>query len=384
MIKDERFFDVNFSSEILHRKNELKLLIALYSTLILRPCAISVNQFITGKVGVGKTITIKKFCDDFVKIAVKNKVLVKYVHINCRKERSGYKILLKIIRSFNKNMPKRGYSHQDFIEIITDHLDAQKMHFLLVLDDLDSLIKKGDELLYDLTRLNDDLFNKPAKVSIIGIVRDLSSILAIKDEIRDYFSDQHLEFKRYNKRQIFDILKHKTANGFHEGVITDEIIEWVAELVYPRGDIRYGINILWKSAILAQSRGLPSITLDCVASANQKIFPSSNLDFFELKTKDKLIFLLGIVRRLKKSNTPQTTVREVLDGYIKLCEKAGISPQSYLKILTYLREYQDEKILSIDIKNNDIASYDSIIKIPYKNLSELEVSVINLLDLKGI
>ncbi len=281
-------------------------------------------------------------------------------------------------------MPKRGYSPQDLIEIIIDFLDAQKAHLLLVLDDLDSIVKKDDGLLYALTRLNDEFINKPEKVSIIGIVKDLSCIFKIKDEIRNYFSDIPLEFKRYNKRQIFDILKHKATNGFHDGVISDEVIEWIAELVYPKGDIRYGMNILWKSATLAQSQDQPLITLDCVASANQELFPSSNLDFLKLKAKDKLIFLLGIVRRLKNSNTPQTTVREVLNAYIKLCEKAGILPQSYMNLLNYLHEYQDEKVVSIDIKSDKIVNHNSLIKIPVKNLLKLEVDIIKLLDLKDI
>ena len=48
---------------------------------------------------------------------------MKYVHINCRKERTGYKALIKIVRTINDKFPKRGYSPQDLLDIIIDYLN---------------------------------------------------------------------------------------------------------------------------------------------------------------------------------------------------------------------------------------------------------------------
>jgi Cdc6-like AAA superfamily ATPase len=84
--------------------------------------------------------------------------------------------MIKIIRSINKNFPKRGYSPQDLLEIINDFLNTHNFHILIILDELNYLINNDNDLIYSLTRINDDSFNVPQRVSIIGIVRDVSCI----------------------------------------------------------------------------------------------------------------------------------------------------------------------------------------------------------------
>ena len=95
LFKDERFFSKNHPVKILHRESELSLLTVLYSNLITNPGTYSVNQFIIGESGIGKTATIKYFCNNLVKHAKRRGIDIKYIHINCRKEQLGYRILKK-------------------------------------------------------------------------------------------------------------------------------------------------------------------------------------------------------------------------------------------------------------------------------------------------
>ena len=177
LFNEENKLDINYIPDLLpHREKELSLLSQLFLTLITNPNLISRKIVITGKTGVGKTVTVKKFGELLKKAASIRDIPIKYIHINCRKERTQYKVLIKIIRDIKRNFPKRGYSPQDLLEIILEFLEKQNYHLLIVLDELSYLIDKGGDLIYTLTRINDDSINAPQRISIIGIVRDISCL----------------------------------------------------------------------------------------------------------------------------------------------------------------------------------------------------------------
>ena len=177
LFQDESKLDMNFvPNKLPHRDKELSLLSQLFLTLITDPNSISRKILITGKTGIGKTVTIKYFGEILKKVSGERNIDIKYVHVNCRKERTSYKVLIKIIRLMKKNFPKRGYSPQDLLEILIDFLHQKDIHILIVLDELCYLINKGEDLIYSLTRINDDAVNFQERLSIIGIVRDISCI----------------------------------------------------------------------------------------------------------------------------------------------------------------------------------------------------------------
>ncbi|TFF87325.1 MAG: cell division control protein Cdc6, partial [Promethearchaeota archaeon] len=167
---DETTLDSNFIPEELpHREKELSLLSQLFLALITNPNSASRKVLITGKTGVGKTATVKRFGKMLMAASIKRGVQINYTHINCRKERTSYKVLIKIIHSIDKSFPNRGYSPQDLLEVITEYLNVHDLHLLIVLDELSYLIQKGGDLIYSLTRVNDDVMNAHQRISIIGI-----------------------------------------------------------------------------------------------------------------------------------------------------------------------------------------------------------------------
>jgi len=124
LLKSERKLDNNYIPKKLpYREKELSLLSQLFLELITTPNSISRKILIIGKTGIGKTVTIKMFGEMLVNAAEKRSGEIKYVHINCRKERTSYKVLIKIVLALNKNFPKRGYSPQDLLDIIVDIIE---------------------------------------------------------------------------------------------------------------------------------------------------------------------------------------------------------------------------------------------------------------------
>ncbi|MBD3343264.1 MAG: AAA family ATPase, partial [Candidatus Lokiarchaeota archaeon] len=302
---DESKLDMNYIPEKLpHREKELKILSHLFVILLKRPNSISRKILITGKTGIGKTVTLKYF-GELLRKAMKSKnTNLKYIHVNCRKQRTSYKTLVMIVRAIDKSVPKRGYSLQDLLDILIDLINGQDTHLLVVLDELNYIIEKDEDLLYYLTRINDDSLKNPQRLSIIGVVRDVSCLNNLDQSTLSTLQRNIIKFNNYDKTQIFDILKYRAGLSFKHNVISNELIEVVSEVVYGKGDIRFGLNLLWKAGKIAEGQGLKEITTECIRQANQDSFFFVPVDLIEDIPEKRLVFLLAIVIMLEKKRKP--------------------------------------------------------------------------------
>lgn len=385
IFKDERKLDINFiPDELPHRNKELSLLSQLFLTLLTNPNEISRKILVTGKTGIGKTVTVKLFGTLLIEAAKKKNISINYIHVNCRKERTSYKVMIKIIRSINKNFPKRGYSPQDLLEIINDFLNTHNFHILIILDELNYLINNDNDLIYSLTRINDDSFNVPQRVSIIGIVRDVSCINNLDNSTLSTLQRNIIRFENYTSDQIFDILKYRAEISFKRNVLSDELIEMISDIVSVKGDIRYGLNLLWKAGKIAENKNLQVINSECVRLANQDMVPFSTLDILKDMTSQKLVFLLATIFHLKTNNENRVTFLEILKPYLILCENAGLRPRSYSQLWNYLQEYKKEKFISVKLQSKSIRGRKAIIEIPDIPLLKFESIIRDILNSKGI
>ena len=95
--------------------------------------------------------------------------------------------------------------------------------------------------------------------------------------------------KGYSKEEIFFILKYRAQLSLKENVISDQIIKFISDLVMVNGDIRYGLNLIWKSSKIAENKDLKYITMDCVRLGNQEVVPLTTQDSLNYMTPPKLI-----------------------------------------------------------------------------------------------
>jgi cell division control protein 6 len=385
LFKDESKLDINYIPERLpHREKELSLLSQLFLALLTNPNSISRKILITGKTGIGKTVTVKLFGKMLMETAIKRKVQIMYIHINCRKERTSYKVLIKIIRTINKNFPKRGYSPQDLIEVILDLLKSRDLHLLIILDELSYLINTDGDLIYSLTRLNDDTINAPQRLSLIGIVRDISCLNSLDTSTLSTLQRNIIKFNYYSKKQIFNIFKYRAEESLKENVISDNLLNSIADIVLKNGDIRYGLNLLWRTCKIAESKNLLHITVDCIRLGNQETIPFLTQDVLKYLSVQKLLFLLSIVISLKKSKTSLISINDVLKSYYMLGENTGIKVRSYSQLWNYLQEFKKENILSIKILSEKIKGRKSLIEISDIPLPILEDYLLKILNSRGI
>jgi len=385
LFQDESKLDINYVPDKLpHRHKELSLLSQLFLNLITHPNSISRKILITGKIGIGKTVTLKLFGEILEEASEKKKVSIKYIHINCRKERTSYKVLIRIIRLLNPNFPKRGYSLQDLLEALIDLLNKYDLHILIVLDELSYLINKREDLVYLLTRINDDSFNVQQRISIIGIIRDISCLNNLDNSTVSTLQTNIIKFKDYSKDQIFDILKYRAEISLKKNIISEKIIHMISEMNLLNGDIRYGLNLLWRACKIAEYKGLKFITPECVRLGTQEMLPYSTLDILKYMSTQKLSFLLAIVKALKKNEDYTISFLESLKLYNIICENIGLKPRSYSQLWNYLQEFKNENIILVKLLSEKIKGRRALIEIPEIYLPKIEKCIIDLLISKGI
>ncbi|MFX1464255.1 MAG: ORC1-type DNA replication protein [Promethearchaeota archaeon] len=385
IFKNESKLDINFvPNKLPHRDKELSLLSQLFLGLITNPNSISRKILITGKTGIGKTVTVKLFGELLEQASEKRNINIKYIHINCRKERTSYKVLITIIQLLNKQFPKRGYSLQDLLDILIELLNQQNLHLLIALDELSYLINNREDLVYLLTRINDDSIKDDQRISIIGIVRDLSCLNNLDNSTLSTLQRNIIQFNKYSKDQIFDILKYRIDISLKEKVLSDKIIEMISDITFDSGDIRYGLNILWRACKIAESKSLKYVSLECIRLANQDLLPFSALDTLEDMTSQKLLFLLAIIRALDESDKSKISFTKALGIYYIICENMRLNPRSHSQIWNYLQEFKRESIVKMQIMSKGIKGRKIFIEIPDLSLSNLEKKIVETLGSKGI
>ncbi|MFX1315137.1 MAG: Cdc6/Cdc18 family protein [Promethearchaeota archaeon] len=385
IFKDESKLDINFVPDDLpHRKKELLLLSQLFLTLITNPNSISRKVLISGKTGIGKTVTVKFFGEILKRASIERDISIKYVHINCRKERTSYKVLVKIIRLIDENFPQRGYSPQDLLEFIIDYLNKNDLHLLIVLDELSYLINKGEDLIYSLTRINDDSINSQQRLSIIGIVRDISCLNNLDHSTLSTLQKNIIKFNEYTIEQTFDIIKYRADLSLTNNALSDDLVEMISEIVLENGDIRYGLNILWRAAKIAESQNLKYITAECIRAGNQDLVPFSTQDILRYMASQKLIFLLAIVKSLKMNESANISFLEIIKIYNIICENIGLKSRSYSQLWNYLKEFNRESLILIKVTGENIKGRKTFIEIPNVELSKFEKIIINTLNRNGV
>jgi cell division control protein 6 len=385
LFKSEKTLENSYVPKKLpHREKELSLLSQLFLELITNPNSISRKILIVGKTGIGKTATIKLFGEMLINAAAKRSGVVKYVHVNCRKERTSYKVLIKIMRSLNNNFPKRGYSPQDLLDIIVESVNSQNLHLLITLDELSYLINKGGDLIYSLTRINDDSFNSQQHLSIIGIARDISCLSNLDVSTMSTLQRNIIHFKNYSREQLFEILKYRVFISLKQNVLSDKLIKTVADLVYQSGDIRYGLNLIWKASKIAENQNLKHVSMECVRLANQDIVPFSTIDVLKYIPIQKGIFLLALIFALKKSGRVQVSVLEITDSYLILCENLGIPPRAHSQLWNYLQEFKRDYLISMEIKSESIKGRKALISVQDIPILKFEEILVEILQTKGI
>ena len=100
----------------------MKMLEAYFQSVAERPARASQNVLIHGPVGSGKTMLAKKLGAALEKKALLYGNRVKFLHVNCRIDKTLQSVLIKGLHHLGHRYPSRGFSFEELVQTFFDEL----------------------------------------------------------------------------------------------------------------------------------------------------------------------------------------------------------------------------------------------------------------------
>lgn len=354
--------------EISHREKQIDLLVRTFLDIKDDPdnFPLTILQMI-GPAGIGKTSTVIKFSDILENELRKNKINIKIVYINLKLQGGNkYAIYKYLLSCIAPELPAQGLSAEEMLRQMLDYLIINNMYSIVILDEIDYLIKISKEIgiIYDLTRLNE--FDPSKKCNVKGVI-----FIARSTEFYDKLDEAELssmgrayiEFPNYTIEQTSEILIRRSRDAFQENVISTDIIDWIAKIVVSpvvNGDIRYALDLLSYAGNMAESEGTERVLLDHVKKINSQIYNGITDDDINEFSNVQILVLLGMIKGLKIKNRDYIDLKEIRMQSLEISQK-----------------YKEKKLDVEDILD-DLATRKIIKIISLKKISLISSSIENL------
>jgi cell division control protein 6 len=305
------------------------------------------NLFIYGNTGTGKTLTIKHIIDNMNDVSINKKIPLRTIYVNCKLKKvadTEYRLIAQLANFFGKSIPPTGLPTDEVYKIFYDAVDKEESIILLVLDEIDQLIKRaGDNILYNLIRINEELRN--SQITIIGISNDTTFTENIDVRVKSSLSEEDILFPPYNALEIQNILKERASKAFRENVIGQGVIEKCAAYVAREyGDARKAIELLRVAGEIAERAKNKTISTEHIDEAEEKLEKEKIFDIIKTQPKQFQAVLFSIL--FVKNKNLSTYTGEIYDFYKKLCFKVGLRPLTQRRVSDIIREFELIGIIS--------------------------------------
>ena len=326
-----------------HRETQIRILgTAVAPVLKNARCS---NIFIYGKTGTGKTAVTKYVLNHLEAKAKEYGTSVRFCYVNCRMLGSEYRIFANLSQSLGLVIPFTGLSVGEVFDRFRICLDTMKTLFIVVLDEIDALIKdRGDHILYELTRINETLGR--SKVSIIGISNDLRLKEYLDPRVFSSLSEEEMIFRPYDASELHNILLERSKLSFNEEVLSESALNVCSALAAAEhGDARRALDLLRMAGEVAERHTANLITEEHVREAERHIEHNRVVDALKNLTLHSKLVVLSVYHLNKSS----VTTGEIYDIYNELCVELGIGSLTQRRLGSLINELDAMGILNAKV-----------------------------------
>jgi len=335
-------------NELPHREKEIQKLAYILATALKggKPS----NVFMYGKTGTGKTAVARYVLKKLAERGEKLGLSLSYAYVNCRYRKTNYRVLVKICDEIGcRSLPETGLPADMIFDKMIKQIDRKDQLVIIILDELDWLVKSsGDDVLYQLTRINNEL--ERGQVSLIGITNDLKFKDNLDSRVLSSLSEESIIFSPYNAQQLYDILKQRTVMAFEDGVVDDSALRLAAAIAaQEHGDARRAIDLLRVAGEIVERQGENKLTERHILEAKDEV----EKDLVEVTVRDlpvqEQLILLAIVNLSLSSNGDKITTGNVKKVYEDICIKLGYKPVTLRRINDIISDLEMLGIISAPV-----------------------------------
>ena len=254
---------------------------------------VSGRAVVVGHVGTGKTVLTRRFGEDVVREMDGIRKIV-LSHVNCRNHPSTSQVLQQIALSLDSRHPERGFSSGEIIQSIRRNIRSRGLHMILVLDEVDVLVRRdSSDLIYKLLRIDEGQGNH-GSVSLILVSQDPSLMGMLEPAIISRLGESNvLRLEPYDSDGLVGISKQRYEASCKPGSVGEEVLEKIGRFASETGDARLAIELLEAAVRRAEMDGRGEVNVGDVMPSTLRTASVEPSQVDSRGTHQKLI-LLGI------------------------------------------------------------------------------------------
>jgi len=334
---DKKALQQNYAPKVIpHRQTQINQLAGVLAPALRKEKPS--NMFCYGKTGTGKTVVTQYVLQKLIESAASRAIPLKTIYVNCKLKKiadTEYRIIAELARALGKAVPSTGLPTDEVYNLFLTAIDETEQTIIFVLDEIDRLVDRaGDEILYNLTRINSSL--KKSQVSIVGISNDTRFLENIDPRVKSSLGEEEIIFAPYNAMELKEILEERAKLAFKTDVLTEGVLEKCsAYAAREHGDARRAIDLLRVASETAERENSSRITPEHIDKAEDRIEKDRVLEIVAVQPKQSQAVFMAI---LEMPATAKIETGEVYDKYKGICNAAGFGPLTQRRVSDLIGE----------------------------------------------
>ena len=304
---------------------------------------VSSRAMITGNVGSGKTVLTRRFCMD-VAAKLEGRRKFSIVHVNCRSHPSSSQVLQQIASSLDSGHPERGFSSGEVIQSIRRNIRSHGQHLLLILDEVDVLVRRdSSDLIYKLLRIDEDK-DGDGTLSLIMVSQENSLFNLFEAAIKSRLGESNvLRMNTYSASELEEIARQRYEASCRPNSVSDKVLQKIGVFAEESGgDARMAIELLDRAIRKTEREGRGEVAESDVLPSGSRSASVEPDQVDGLKLHQKLV-LLGICRRLKKDS--EVSSGDASKLYELVCEENNEAPKGYTTFWKHVKHLESEGLI---------------------------------------
>ncbi len=348
IIARPEMLDFDYVPETLVAREDIQTELAAKFTTVGTPEG-AARTVITGPVGSGKTVLAKTFCRD-LRRHLSGKREINVAHVNCRNASTSMRVAQRILHQFDPGHPDRGLSMGGLLLSLRKMLRRTSTHLIVVLDEVDHMLRRsGDELLYQLLRIDEDQ-EGTGTISLILISQEQVLDVLETAVLSKFGQSNHIRIPPYTVDGLEAIVRQRAELALVPGTWNDGILQLLAERAGDAGDARRVIEYLSSAAERAEFRQdghvEQAITVEDLHAVNERLASDTTqrLEIVDDLHPQAMMVLLAMCRRLRSQES--MTMGDVEQLYAVICEEYEQQPKSHTTLWKHVKTIEQEGIVA--------------------------------------